>query len=288
MCIAIIIQNLNPRFPLVVFHSREEDVDRPSTLPTKHNGEILSSIDLRAGGVAAVGMNVRTGRFCVLTNCRFREGIHADGISRGSLIQRVLQGDELSSYEYSKRQFQGFFHLYCGNTFIRTPTDSHVTYITNIGGDLRSSDLSTTEPKITVRMNEHPSTVGIWKKREILYSQLLCDFSRLRVCHSVQDLMECIQHVFDVASMQLAPQIFSDASWSLFPLEAEQIAQSYLVIPPFKISPNNAWFGTVSQTCMIVDGDSSIVRYLYRSMVDPLDHRVQKIGEWSHIDNSFS
>jgi hypothetical protein len=258
---------------LIVFHSREEDVDRPtSPQPIVHDGNILSCVDLLAGGVAAVGMNIDSGRFAILTNCRYKPGLDACGLSRGTLIRNILKGRTPLDQTY-----QGLFHLYYGNVFVPS---CGIEYVTNVGGFLQTTNIPF-DSSIIVRMNEHPSTEIFWNKKYILEVALRNAICDLKIFDSPDQVIEWLTQVLSRAQYELnelpepSPR---DYGWSQFPPDSEKISQSRIVIPPFQI--NDIWFGTVSQTCIIAEEGRAM--YYYRNLVHPNNPHAQFIGDWLH------
>ena len=260
MCIAIIVRNYSDRFPLIVFHSREEDVDR-STSPLRLHDSILSAVDERSNGVAAVGLNVNTGRFAVLTNCRYRPGLNPNGASRGDLISKILT----DSNDDIDVEYQGLFHLYHGN-FFGPKTD--LVYMTNATRKLEITTVRTQRDdlEVIVRSNEHPETMEcfdlkISSIREFLHKK----FSTNRDIDSVDAIVSLLEESLNVLDQSL-PEIPKDSSfsWSQLSPENESFVLSHIFIPPLSVGGTSK-FGTVSHTVMVSDSQSRIVHYWYKS-----------------------
>lgn len=180
MCIAVLVANFSPRFPLLIFHNREENFSRP-TSSLRLRGDVLGAIDLKAKGVAAVGMNVKSGKFGMLTNCRFASTLNPAGQSRGTVLQNLLSDDEKIDWT---TPFQGDFHLYEGGLFLKKSEPVFVKYFTSIdkvGGDERTVfvDSPNHHLQVHVRMNEHPSNVSEWKKLAFLQGKLQAELEQL-------------------------------------------------------------------------------------------------------------
>ena len=158
--------NYSPRYPLLLFHNREEDITRPtSKLVLKEN--ILGAIDLKQGGTAAIGMNVKTGEFGLLTNVRMKQK-DENKLSRGIFLSNVLQNKNHNNIHC------GDYHMYSGSLFLSLNDPVKVEYNSNILYPeycvkffFEFSDFS-----IIVRMNEHPTTESFWKKKNWLEREL--------------------------------------------------------------------------------------------------------------------
>ena len=68
MCILVIAKNLNPRFPLVVVHIREELLTRATAeVALDPQTKAYFARDMQAGGTW-MGYNTKEGKLAVLTN----------------------------------------------------------------------------------------------------------------------------------------------------------------------------------------------------------------------------
>lgn len=266
MCIAVIITNYSARYPLIVVHNREEDITRPTSDLFLHDN-ILSAVDLKAGGIAAVGLNITTGQFAVLTNCRMKDSFHPDGASRGSILKQILiEGPSAGvNHRINSEVFQGGFHVYTGNSFINHEFDIH--YMSNIASNIswrHSFESSRGDLKIFVTMNEHPNSVCDWKpKLDHVESRILSDVSINRSMESVDDIINTV--LLSLSNIEQLPAR-SDKSaydWSPSP-ELEPVAQAHIVIPATQLS--SCVFGTVSQTILVTDHSAKAVHYRYRTI----------------------
>ena len=167
MCIAVIISNFSTQFPLLIFHNREEDPNRP-TSSLKCVDDILGARDGRFGGIAAIGMNVVTGKFGLLTNCRYKPQIDVNGESRGLLLSEVLRACD--THVDPTRKFQGGFHMYSGSLFLKIGVPPVVDYDSNIPHSGRHTCVKTLD--VHVRMNEHPTNVSQWVKLKFLKQKI--------------------------------------------------------------------------------------------------------------------
>ncbi len=99
MCLLLIAYRQHPDYPLIVAGNRDEYYGRP-TEPAAWRGDILSGLDLEAGGT---WMGVaRSGRFAVVTNYRDPADHLPDARSRGILVSQVLS-DPASDVELYRR-----------------------------------------------------------------------------------------------------------------------------------------------------------------------------------------
>lgn len=102
MCICCVAINQNENFPFIIFHNRDESLDRKTTDPfIDEKTKVLSAIDLEAFGTW-MGFSIETGNFAMLTNC-WSESIFKDikePISRGKLVQHfLLKGKDETIFE---------------------------------------------------------------------------------------------------------------------------------------------------------------------------------------------
>jgi len=285
MCIAVVILNYSSRLPIIVAHNREEDMDRPTSDLMLKDG-ILSARDQKAGGVAAVGLDIKSGRFGILTNCRFRDAYRPDGLSRGSILEgAILSGPTHALVDHIKSQtFQGEFHMYVGELYVRN--EIVVKYCTNIaessGDEFRRKFDSNSPIEVIVRMNEHPCSQEDWQPklqfvRNILLYKLSID--RNLDPDSVFKIVEDCLSITD----PISSAVNGDFPWSPKP-ELESTALYNIIIP--RTDLGTVHFGTVSQTVMVVDRDSRKVHYHYR----PLLHAESQVrlGSWRTCLISFS
>ena len=259
MCIAILIRHYSERFPLIVFHSREEDMARPTSSLGIHDS-ILSAIDIKANGVAAVGLNIQTGRFAVLTNCRYKPGINPSGASRGELIKRVLLSQEIPNVKY-----QGFFHLYYGDMF---QPDKPLHYISNAANTLQDTYITpSTRLNVIVRSNEHIDTDDFFRpKISMLQNSLSKALENKPDLSSVDEIIALIQQTLDdvESCLPIPSTLVSLYEWSLLPPKEEQFVLSHVFIPPLSLDTKSV-FGTVSQTFIVSDVVSQSVHYWYKT-----------------------
>ena len=266
MCIAVIITNYSVRFPLIVVHNREEDISRPTSDLYLHDN-ILSAVDLKAGGIAAVGLNTSTGQFAVLTNCRMKDSLHPDGVSRGSILKQILtEGPSATiSRRIESEVFQGGFHLYTGNSFINTDFDIH--YLSNIPSTnswQHSFASDKGDPKVFVTMNEHPCSLDDWRpKLNFVASHILANLSINPSLDSVDDLVDAVLKSLSSTDQLPARTEKSAYDWSPSP-DLEPVAQQHIVIPATPLA--SCIFGTVSQTIMVTDHSAKAVHYRYRTV----------------------
>jgi len=260
MCIAIIIRNLNHRFPLIVFHSREEDLDRPTSSLEIHDS-VLSAVDVKANGVAAVGLNINSGRFAVLTNCRYKPGLNPAGASRGELLKKILT----HSSDNLDIQYQGMFHLYYGNMF------NDLVYLTNVNKRFERKTLPTSPQKldVIVRSNEHPETASFFEpKISAIKNNLMETFSKNRNVDSVDEIASLMDNA--LTSLHLPIPLFAadtSFSWSQLSKENETFVLSHIFIPPLAIG-GNAFFGTVSQSLIVSDATTQNAHFWYKCRPD--------------------
>lgn len=268
MCIAVIVVNYSKRFPLIIAHNREEDVSRP-TSPVAVRDGILSALDLRAGGVAAVGLNVVTGTFVVLTNCRVKGSLHPDGQSRGALVRDVLMHGLSPSIrnEIHTTTFQGDFHLFTGSCFVTE--EVRLEYLSNIPGVPVSDPVPTQAPdctlQVTVKMNEHPSSIEDWQPKidflEDVLLEALTENPNLESSDTVLNLVASfMSSTVPISSMQMN----SVYPWSPCP-ELEPTVLHNIIVPKTQLA-DSVIFGTVSQTVIVVDGQSRAVAFHYRTV----------------------
>lgn len=95
MCILVIIYKVLDHFPVILFHSRDEDYDRGATEPHFVEENILCGQDIRAKGTWC-GINI-TGHTVFLTNirrCEAEDETNPELISRGTLVMEHLKGLE--------------------------------------------------------------------------------------------------------------------------------------------------------------------------------------------------
>ena len=288
MCIAVIVLNYSVRFPLIVAHNREEDISRPtSRLLLKDN--ILSALDLKAGGVAAVGLNTTTGTIGLLTNCRLKGSLHIDGLSRGSILRRGIQDGPSSSLEkdIGNEKFQGDFHMYLVNAFFHntvqvnyfSPTISEPVRINREVGD--------SALEVIVRMNEHPVSLSDWEPKlrwvESLISNTLCEHPNMESAEDVLKIIEsCLSLIGNGPLPILNPA--SDLGWSPTPV-LERVALRQVILSPFETGLSS--FGTVSQTLVVVDRDASTVHYRYRTLSHSVDTGTQ-FNSWNKCSLTYS
>lgn len=102
MCICCVAIHKHEKFPIIIFHNRDESIDRKTTDPfIDEKTGILSAIDLEAFGTW-MGISTKTFDFAMLTNC-WSETIFNDienPISRGKLVQHfLLNGKDNSIFE---------------------------------------------------------------------------------------------------------------------------------------------------------------------------------------------
>ena len=273
MCIAVIILNYSQRFPLIVVHNREEDVDRQTSSLVRRDN-VLAAFDFKSGGVAAVGMNVKTGTFAVLTNCRKAGGFNTTGESRGKLVQEIIE--DLNP-DIAGRIFQGGFHLIKGNAFI---IDSiNIQYLTNMESSIYTQEdtSDSKELKIIVIMNNHAVSQCDWApKLEYVKRELLVQVAHHPHIQSERDLTELITSVLSQTG-DILPPLSSDFDWSPNP-GAEKKFQRCIIVPPTQIGMASV-FGTISQTVFLTDAFSRRVVYKYREAVDFSRRRTQ-FSDW--------
>lgn len=259
MCIAIIIRNLNNRFPLIVFHSREEDLDRPTSSLEIHDS-VLSAVDVKANGVAAVGINTKSGRFAVLTNCRYKPGLNPTGASRGELLKKIL----IHSSDNLDIQYQGMFHLYYGNML------NDLVYLTNVNKRFERKILPTSAQQldVIVKSNEHPETASFFEpKVSAIKNNLMETFSKNRNIDSVEEIASLIDSALNSLHLPI-PLSLTEASfsWSQLSKENEAFVLSHIFIPPLAIG--DAFFGTVSQSLIVSDATTQNAHFWYKCRPD--------------------
>ena len=282
MCIAVIILNYSKRFPLLVAHNREEDIYR-ETSPLEQRGDVLAAYDIKAGGIAAVGLNIRTGTFAVLTNCRIKGSYLSSGESRGKFILEILE-EWIPRVE--GRVFQGYFHCLKGNAFGNEP--KRIEYFTNLNCNLYPGEdlVDNRELKIIVVMNQHPLCENDWTSKLLYVKNALS--GRLQASSSIESGSELCDLVVSELSRTgfVLPSLNSECMWSPDP-EAEKILQRCIMVPPTLVRGGNDYvFGTISQTVFVSDTVERSVLYRYRETVD-LATRSTKFGHWSDRIISF-
>lgn len=270
MCIAAIIFRASPRFPLIVIHSREEDTSRPTSDLQMDAQGILGARDMHSGGVAAVGMNTRTGDFCTLTNSRCVELIGSEGVSRGMLVGSVLEDMDKArtALHGDGIKYNGGYHLIFGSFLAGT-----IYYSTNVGG---TSSLGTREltplvtPAVIVVSNEHPLSECDWtEKKEFIQSELMRHVcSEESTFNSWYDVLVSIEHVLCIERFQrLNSTDESLQKWSPLPVDVERHILEHVLVPAVSVDGGYE-FGTVSQTVMILEetAESKQVHYCYRTV----------------------
>ena len=90
MCIIGVASGCHPDFPLVCIHNREEVAGRPTSPCELRDNAVICAVDELKGGTW-MGMNVRTGLFCSLTNLRSANAPRAKPASRGLLVRDLLE-----------------------------------------------------------------------------------------------------------------------------------------------------------------------------------------------------
>lgn len=99
MCILFIAVNQHPDYPVIICANRDEFHQRPTENMhywPKH--KILAGKDLQAGGTW-LGLNA-TGSFSAVTNFRQLSSFDEKKRSRGDLVLKALQSDELTTQQY--------------------------------------------------------------------------------------------------------------------------------------------------------------------------------------------
>ena len=279
MCIAAVVLNYSERFPLIIAHNREEDTAR-RTGPVAVRDDILSALDLKAGGVAAVGLNVRTGTFAVLTNCRINGSFHTDGESRGALIRQVLSEgvSESIARDIRCKTYQGDFHLFTGSAFVNDTIT--LTYLTNIKGE-NSRELTSSQLEVIVRMNEHPSSLHDWSSKiEFLRSLIRNELIRNPDMGSADAVLEVITRCMSITGPIPEPQspIPPTYPWSPVP-GMEPTVLRRIIVPAISID-EHVRFGTVAQTVIVVDRGHRQVHFNYRSVLQ--DCPSVSFAPWEH------
>jgi uncharacterized protein with NRDE domain len=92
---------VNPKFPLIFVHNRDENIERPTTGAFITEESILCAIDVEAKGTW-MGLNVKKGTFTMLTNSWSESIFHQDDhpISRGILVNTLLnKGKDMKVFE---------------------------------------------------------------------------------------------------------------------------------------------------------------------------------------------
>lgn len=284
MCIAVIVVNYSPRFPLMITHNREEDPLR-QTSDLELRSHILSAIDHKAGGVAAVGLNVSSGEFAVLTNCRYHKSSRPGGVSRGSIVRELLsKGVGASIRDWiAGTTFQGDFHVYCGNAFVDSKVE--IEYLTNVEDlECEKYEFSVTPSspmEVIVCMNQHPKSLPDWENKltwvKSHVESALSVNRDIKTINEVSDLIENIISKIDPISTQPGSGYYE---WSPIPA-SESFLQTHIVFPNIEISPG-VLFGTVSQTIIIVDRDSRQIVYKYRRVEGSTQNKVVDFLPWQH------
>jgi uncharacterized protein with NRDE domain len=266
MCIAVLVINYSSKFPLIVAHNREEDMSRPTSDLVLRDG-VLSAIDVKAGGVAAVGLDIMSGRFGMLTNCRVRASSHSDGMSRGSMLKEALKTGidaDMKNLIHSC-VFQGPFHVYVGDAYVRENVG--LDYCCSFAPEnsrLMEFPVENSSPmEVIVRMNEHSSSEEDWIPKLHHVKQLIeSELFNNPDCDSTDDLATLIEGCLS-RSGNLSLQNPSLFGWSPAP-SLEPIALNRILIPATDIA--TYIFGTVSQTIMITDRENSLVDYRFRKI----------------------
>ena len=277
MCIAVIVVNYSPRFPLIICHNRDEDPNRPtSDLGIRDN--ILSATDLRSCGIAAVGLNISTGVCAVLTNSRNVATSHPTGSSRGQLLKRVLS-EPLTPAGISDllaKEYQGGFYVYVTNCFLAN--NVAIDLISNVSPPSHEEFRVPSEPRVFIKMNEHSTSYKDWsRKLDFLGSQMNAFTTNQNEGETLPGLFDALERIMSQTTHpDLSSQESSEYAWSPCPM-AESRLLSHVVIPHGEILPGLK-FGTVSQTMIVVDKQSNQVHYRYRTVdfpkFSPWDARV--------------
>ena len=284
MCIAVIVVNYSPRFPLIITHNREEDPLRPTSDLGLWN-HILSAVDLKAGGVAAVGLNVSSGQFAVLTNCRYHKSSRPGGVSRGSIVREIISngvGDSIRDW-IARTKFQGDFHLHCGNAFVDSKVE--IEYFTNIDDlECEKSEYSVTPSaplEVIVCMNQHPKSLSDWEnKLTWVKSHVQSALSVNRDLNSISEVSDLIENIISKIDPISTNPGSGSYEWSPIPA-SESFIQAHIVFPNIEVSPG-VLFGTVSQTIIIVDRDSRQIVYKYRRVEGSTQNKVVDFLPWQH------
>jgi len=273
MCIAVVILNYSEQFPLIVAHNREEDImRRTSKLLVKEN--ILAAFDLRAGGVAAVGMNVESGTFAVLTNCRKAGSFNPLGESRGAYMREVLTD---RNPDMRGRTFQGDFHMLTGNAFIDEIVN--LRYVTSLNTSFfcKESFTDGKELKIFVLMNQFDLSQRDWQpKNEYIKESLYYCLRAHPELRSAPELMNVVLSVLSQTG-EILPYPACECAWSPNP-DAERHMQRCIIVPPTRLG-DSCIFGTVSQTIFVTDKLARRVLYRYREVTSS-ESAVTSFAEW--------
>lgn len=261
MCIAVLLLGWSDRFPVVIAHNREEDPFRVTSALGVHFGNILCSVDMRSGGVAAVGVNVDTKEFAVLTNCRFKSNsIKTGSLSRGILILELLKHN-ISTL--SSDDFQGGFHLYSGSL---VDTQRPVECFSNLPGlSLRSRSIQA--PAIEVRLNDHPlSEIDFKIKTDYLINKFNLIKSKISLCSSVEALRDLIAQVLS-SHESIVSDAQSGFEWSPLPATVESEIQKKIFISKLRIN-STTFYATISQTIIISDFELKLINYFNRNPIN--------------------
>jgi len=98
MCILAVIMGVRPDVPLVMVHSRDEQLDRPVHAPV-HDGQLTIAKDVRDGG-AWLAYSAQSGVVVALTNVRTAAAGKPEGaVSRGQLVLAVARGSSGLSFD---------------------------------------------------------------------------------------------------------------------------------------------------------------------------------------------
>lgn len=264
MCIAVIVLNYSRRFPLVIAHNREEDIHRP-TSPLALRDDILSPIDVEAGGVAAAGMSITTGRIGILTNCRSKSSLRNTGSSRGSILRHAIRTGPTQELEdrIKNDSFKGDFHLYLVEGFVDDTVE--VNYLSPVAEPERiERQLGKSRLEVIVRMNEHPASLHDWEpKLQWMKGRIYETLSRNPDLDSLDELSSLIESCLSQSGETDLPKNQSDFSWSPNPNIEPTVLRRVIIAP---IDTGRSFFGTVSQTIIIVDWTRHEVEYKYRTL----------------------
>ena len=110
MCILFIAVEQHPDYPVIICANRDEFHQRPTqNMHWWPEQSILAGKDLQAGGTW-LGLNPE-GYFSALTNFRRPESFDQNKRSRGDLVLRALQDDEIKTPQYLSQASHQYNHF---------------------------------------------------------------------------------------------------------------------------------------------------------------------------------
>eukprot|EP01095_Lingulamoeba_sp_RSL-Kostka_P008066 TRINITY_DN2640_c0_g2_i1.p1 TRINITY_DN2640_c0_g2~~TRINITY_DN2640_c0_g2_i1.p1 ORF type:complete len:386 (-),score=83.89 TRINITY_DN2640_c0_g2_i1:348-1505(-) len=143
MCLYLFLLNVHPDVPFAIIGNRDEFKNRKSDIPDINSDNIICGLDKRSNGTW-IGVNIKTGSFCAITNIGGRGGIIDENrkkmkdeyFARGNLVYKFLKDPYDPNLLKNRKYYQGY-NLIWGNIFKENvkmnynnncdPSDKHPT-----------------------------------------------------------------------------------------------------------------------------------------------------------------